>query len=134
MCVLVSELLSTFTSRRNGVFSLVTRLRKGWTTNESCFDSLMDKESLTKTYMPAVVSTWGLRCGHRDSCGGEKRSVRDYSYYCYDRVALYLHFLIHLYPLHRDVFNVFSLSFPPRKGYSDFNCKVFLTVQYQPSV
>jgi len=36
--------------------------------------------------------------------------------------------------LAQDVFSVLSLSFPPRKGYSHFNCIVFLTLQYQPSV
>lgn len=43
----------------DGVFSLVTGLRKVWTTEESCFDSLFAKESFafSKTSRPALGST-----------------------------------------------------------------------------
>jgi hypothetical protein len=47
-------------------------------------------------------------------------------------VDLYLHILVHLHPLHRDIFTVLSLSFLIRKVYNRLNCRVFLAVQYQP--
>jgi hypothetical protein len=41
--------------------------------------------------------------------------------------------LIRLYPLHKNVFTVLSLSFLARQVYSLLDCRVYLAVLYQPS-
>lgn len=113
------------------MFSLVIRLRKGWTTKESSFDSLLDEESFTKASRPALGSirrsaAWVLGLIWRGkavhswlliiTAKNEWTYASTASYAFTGTSSLY-------FPFH----------FCQEKG-SHINCRVFLPMQYRHSV